>query len=292
MLYVEPDAGTAPLVQFIEHADKQLLLNCYFIDDPEVLAAIGADVTRGVSVYVQIAGNPYGMQPGQLQSEQDALAKTGAQVKIAPPAFEGQDGHYSFDHAKYAVSDRGALIGTPNWSVSGFSRDRDYIYTSSDPALMKALSTVFISDFNGMQAPDVSSIDPNLVLSPGSENQLVAIIGQPGPIHIEMEELSKEPEIIRALEAKGAQVEIILPKNGAKKALIDSLESYGVQVRLLSGLYLHAKVIEGAQFDFLGSENFSMTSLLDNREVGIVLNDPGYMQTLSDTFQTDWSNAQ
>jgi phosphatidylserine/phosphatidylglycerophosphate/cardiolipin synthase-like enzyme len=43
---------------------------------------------------------------------------------------------------------------------------------------------------------------------------------------------------------------------------------------------------------FVGSENFSATSLDENRELGILIADQTVIATLAQTFQQDWSSAQ
>jgi phosphatidylserine/phosphatidylglycerophosphate/cardiolipin synthase-like enzyme len=291
MIYVEPDAGVTPVVNFIEAAQRQILINVYYIDDPDILRAIGTDVSRGVHVYVQIAGNPYRMSNEKLQDEESAIMATGAQLKLAPPQFEGKEGHYSFDHAKFAVSDQGVLIGTANWDVSAFSKNREYIYTATDPSLNAALTAIFVNDYTGKAARDTTATDSALVVSPGSENRILQIIEQTGPVNIEVEELGNDPDVLAALDQKGNELRIIIPKNGASEPVISNLESHGVSVRILNGLYVHGKTIEGQAYDFVGSQNFSTTSLQWNREIGIFTNLPNDMSPLANTFETDWANA-
>jgi phosphatidylserine/phosphatidylglycerophosphate/cardiolipin synthase-like enzyme len=68
----------------------------------------------------------------------------------------------------------------------------------------------------------------------------------------------------------------------------------GAQVHRLSQsyLYVHAKVIvvDGRRA-FVGSENLSTASLDHNREVGVIVADPGAIQTLESTFDGDWAQA-
>ena len=69
----------------------------------------------------------------------------------------------------------------------------------------------------------------------------------------------------------------------------------GVQVRLFSpkaALYIHAKMIlaDNSQA-FVGSENFSYTSLRKNRELGIILTKSTILKSLSATFSADFSKA-
>jgi cardiolipin synthase len=291
MLYVEPNATVAPVVAFIEAAETQLLINNYYIDDAHILQAISGDVHRGVKVCVVVAGNPYRLSQN-VSREAAALQQAGAVVKFAPSQFESAWGHRSFDHAKYAVAANEALIGTANWDRSAFSRNREYIYISSDPVLLQSLTSIFAADFNGSEAADMSSIDPDLVISPGSESQLAAAIRQPGAVGVETEELGTDRGILEALEAKGADADVIILTKGARARVLGALQDAGVNVRILDEPYMHAKMVVGQQVGFIGSENFTVTSLDYNREIGILLYDQSELQTLLAVFQQDWASAR
>jgi phosphatidylserine/phosphatidylglycerophosphate/cardiolipin synthase-like enzyme len=43
---------------------------------------------------------------------------------------------------------------------------------------------------------------------------------------------------------------------------------------------------------FLGSENFSETSLNDNRELGLIISSHAVMSAIADTFASDFRNGQ
>ena len=43
---------------------------------------------------------------------------------------------------------------------------------------------------------------------------------------------------------------------------------------------------------FIGSENFSYTSLNKNRELGIFVQDANILASLEKTFNTDWANGK
>jgi cardiolipin synthase A/B len=55
---------------------------------------------------------------------------------------------------------------------------------------------------------------------------------------------------------------------------------------------MHAKllVVDGT-LALTGSENFSATSLDENRELGIIVGDPSAVGVLSHTFGQDWASA-
>ena len=54
---------------------------------------------------------------------------------------------------------------------------------------------------------------------------------------------------------------------------------------------MHAKLIVGDRFAFLGSENFSWASLNRNREIGILLGPPD-ARRLRDQCARDWRAAR
>ena len=61
-------------------------------------------------------------------------------------------------------------------------------------------------------------------------------------------------------------------------------------------LYIHAKVIladygsAGAQV-FIGSENFSSASLTKNRELGLIISDPGIIESIETALSSDFSGG-
>jgi len=80
----------------------------------------------------------------------------------------------------------------------------------------------------------------------------------------------------------------------AEGQTIDVLEASGVTVRELPGspVYLHAKLIAGSQSVYVGSQNFSETSLHFNRDVGVVLTDADELHMLQSECQSDFGNAR
>jgi phosphatidylserine/phosphatidylglycerophosphate/cardiolipin synthase-like enzyme len=63
-----------------------------------------------------------------------------------------------------------------------------------------------------------------------------------------------------------------------------------------TGFYIHGKVIEadygtGHAKMFVGSENFSRTSLDDNRELGLIISDRAVLSVMASTFAADFRNG-
>ncbi len=73
------------------------------------------------------------------------------------------------------------------------------------------------------------------------------------------------------------------------------LTAAGVAIRTYAAdapLYIHAKLIfADGTVALVGSQNFSASSLNDNRELGIILTDSNLLNSLSTTFQSDWTGG-
>jgi PLD-like domain len=72
------------------------------------------------------------------------------------------------------------------------------------------------------------------------------------------------------------------------------LTAAGVHVHTYApnaALYIHAKMILTPARAFLGSQNFSDTSMDKNRELGLIVSDATIRASLSRTFNTDYAHA-
>ena len=293
MLSIEPQAGPAPIIQVIHSSRRELDVGVYYLSDRKILRALAAAHRRGVDVRVIIEGKPYGMKPWQVRREERIIAATGAQWKVAPPRFTSHGNDYSFYHGKYCANGHEVEIGTANLDWSAFHRNREYVYVTRNTTVVQAVNAVFNADWHNRRAPAFAH--RVLVLSPGtSAAQLLQVINQPGPIDVESEELGPYAPILDALAAKGRDLRMILPSsiNREDRRDVAFLREHGCQVRLLSKkpLYMHAKMIAGKALAFIGSENFTQTSLEDNREMGLLLNGRD-IEDLQAQFDRDWNRT-
>ncbi len=300
-LYIEPHAGPAPIIQVIRSAHREVSAGVYYLTDGPVLNALRAAHARGVDVRVIIEGKPFGMKPWQVAKEARAIRETGATLHYAPYRFTSHGSpsqgaaHYAFLHEKMLCNGHECEIGTANmdWSALGH-KNREYLYVTQNPSVVQAANAVFNADWNNQRAPAYAH--RVLVLSPGtSAAQLIAVISQPGPVSIESEELGPYAPTLDAIAAKGRLARVLLPAsiNAEDKRDVAFLESHGVQVQLLpvKPIYQHSKAIIGRHEAFMGSENFSETSLEVNREMGLLLggSDIGVLQA---QFDKDWEAAR
>ncbi|MDD2748766.1 phospholipase D-like domain-containing protein [Acidithiobacillus sp.] len=292
-LYIEPHAGPAPIVQVIQSARREVSVGMYYLSDRPILRALKAAHARGVDVRVIIEGKPYGMKPWQVRKEEREIEATGAILHLAPYRFTGHGDHYAFLHAKYVCSGHECEIGTANFDWSAFHHNREYLYVTKDPAVVKAANAVFHADWNNRRAPAYAH--RVLVLAPRtSAAQIIGVIDQPGPIEIESEEMGPYRPTLDAIARKGHLAKVILPAsiNAQDKQDVAFLRAQGVQVRLMpvKPIYMHAKAVISSNEAFVGSENFTQTSLGDNREMGLLLNGRP-VSALQAQFNRDWDRT-
>lgn len=286
MLYVEPAAGDSPILSIIQQARREIDLNVYFLDSRPIISALEAAKRRGVRVEVILDGKPYRMSPWKVRKEFATLKQDGIQVRAAPARFERQ---YVFDHAKYVCNGHACEIGTANFDWSAFHKNREYLYVTANPRMVTAARDVFHADWSNR--PAGAGPRRYLVLSPGSESKLAAVIGQPGKVDIETEEMGDDRAILDAIAAKGNQAWVIVPGTVSRqdRKNLDWLKTKGVHIGFMprSDVYLHAKMIAGNAESFIGSENFSDSSLNRNREMGVLLTGAPIRQ-LEVQFNADW----
>ncbi|MBF8377840.1 phospholipase [Alicyclobacillus mali] len=283
----EPGAGSAPWVSAISRARQRVDYNVYLLTDENVANALKQAAARGVIVRVILDSHPYDF-PDAVSKELAMFRGSKVQVKTWSPSAT------SYDHAKYLVVDgHRAIVGSANATYSALDgganlEDNVEIDGGTLPADLDAL---FQADWLGRPRP---SLPPALIVSPGSAEALANQIRQPGPVVMAEEELYDAPDVMAAMEAKGRQLELLLPSSIDSEEMANArmLASHGVQVRLLSSPYVHAKLIAGTEAVFIGSENLSANSLDDNREVGMVVTQPLVRAQAEAWFDQYWQKAQ
>ncbi len=286
-IYAEPDSGITPVLEFIKRSRGHLNMNYYLLDHKDIIKEIENAVSRKVQVRIIVDGHPYGGNQGESI---DSLRKTGAQVNFSPSRFDGNE---VFDHAKYMFNESEYMIGTANLTQDAFTKNREYLVEGNEKKIYRSMMSIFESDWEGKRAGIYAR--KYLVVSPDSQNLLLEIIRGAKKLDIETEELGDDKAVIEALGAKGKRARIILPSSisPADKLNVKELTDREVNVRYCSAdnLYIHAKVINTGKIVFIGSQNFSSTSLMRNREVGIIIRKGGIKRIVSAHFSSDWKKS-
>jgi hypothetical protein len=268
-VWSEPGAGYGFLVAAINGAHRSIDLSMYELNDHTTEAALIDRARAGVDVRVLLDSAYLGKR--ENSSAASLLAAGGVHVAWAPTS--------QIFHAKYLVIDAHlAYIGTGNLVTSDYQTTRDFWVADSGTSDVAAITSTFSTDFSGHPGAGVAS--HGLVWSPGSTGTLVALINSAHTsLLVENEEMDSAAieQALAGAARRGVDVEVVMTEDPSWTAALTELATAGDHVRILasSQLYIHAKVIctdcsARAGTVFVGSENFSTSSLAYNRELGVI----------------------
>jgi phosphatidylserine/phosphatidylglycerophosphate/cardiolipin synthase-like enzyme len=190
------------------------------------------------------------------------------------------------------VDDAVTVIMNQNLTQSAFTANREFGVVTSRPDAVQAAAAIFAADWIRGAEPDPGP----LVVSPThAREQLLALV-RGARVSLDLyAEVLRDPQMLDALAAaaeRGIRVRIIISPSADFGAEVNELTASGVDIRLSSSLYIHAKlIVEDGERAFIGSQNLSATSLDQNRELGIIVDDPVNLSRLTRTFAIDFRAA-
>jgi phosphatidylserine/phosphatidylglycerophosphate/cardiolipin synthase-like enzyme len=296
-LLIEPDMGRAPVLAAINGAKSTIDLVIYEITDAKITDALVKAAKRGVKV--RVLYNYYSFK----QAKHDPNAKSLKKLEAAGIETRKAQARFAHTHQKTFVFDgSSALVMTFNLNPQHFRKMRDFGLLTSGAQEVGEISRFFEADWGGSASPAPAAAA--LVWSPDNARaRILAVInGAAATLEVYSEE-ALDRESLKALAGaagRGVKVRFLMPhlKSKEKKDVNASgrreLSEKGVQARSGKTLYYHAKMVladRGAagQKAFLGSQNLSLTSLDQNRELGIIVEDGAILNALGSVFESDWS---
>jgi len=288
-LVTEPDDGMQPIYSLLSSARRALDMTMYELADPEAVDILEADAARGVVVRVLLDRAYSGAYVNAAAAAE--LGAHGVSVRWAPPGT-------IFHQKTITVDDRTSAIMTLNLTSRYYASSRDFAVITTDVADVDAIVEVFNEDWTSSGPPGTGPAATNLVWSPGALAPILALINSAQhSLLIESEEMG-DPDVVDALEEaahRGVSVHVVMTYSPSFAPELTDLADAHVDVSTYASdapLYIHAKVIvvDGTTA-FVGSQNFSETSLDHNRELGIVTRDPSIVESLTHTVSSDVAGA-
>ena len=288
-LIVLPDDSSDHLLSLLRQAEYSIDVVVYLLSSREVLEELAAAQQRGIRVRVLLEQNPVGGGESNRLARQQ-LAAAGVAVRWADPAFR-------FTHAKVILIDSARVaIMTLNLTASTFRSNRDFAVIVEDPSVVTALAALFASDWERVPPPEFAL---PLVISPVNARRELQDLIDSARQSLEVYVLSLEDDAIAAALAaaagRGVRVRMITNPPSGDDGYADErslVRASGGYIGFLGFPDVHAKVvIVDGQRAFVGSQNFTATSLDQNREIGIIIADPDVLRRLLQTFEADWSQV-
>jgi phosphatidylserine/phosphatidylglycerophosphate/cardiolipin synthase-like enzyme len=295
-LITEPGSGFSPVYRLIGQAGRSVDVTMYEFSDITAEQDLAADARRGVLVRVILDQRERGYNAAAYAY----LSSHQVKVTWSSPG-------YRYTHQKTITVDGGfpgeeAAIMTANLTSQYYPASRDFLVLDTSRADIAAITAVFDADFSHAAVRPGDGAD--LVWSPGAQGRLLGLIsGAASSLRIYSEEMGDttvDNALIRDAR-RGVQVQICGEnENGEYDRVFARLARAGIRISYYSssaGFYIHGKVIEAdygtaREKAFIGSENFSRTSLDDNRELGLITSSPAALAALASTFTADFRHGQ
>jgi phosphatidylserine/phosphatidylglycerophosphate/cardiolipin synthase-like enzyme len=293
-VYVEPTAGFAPAYSLILSARHSLDMTMYELQDATAEHDLATDASRGVDVRVFLDEDYSGAHANQQAAS--ALAKAGVHVKWAPSSV--------IVHQKTIVADNtAALIMTANLTSQYYSTGADFLVEDRQAADVATIVRAFDGDWGGDLAGSAYRVpmrgqEGDLIFSPGSESALVGLI-ESARTSVETSNEEMDSRTVEdALEAdarRGVDVKVLMTEDTSWDTAFRYLADAGVHIRLYpdssSALYIHAKLIVVGNRAYVGSINYSTSSMVYNRELGLITTSPAVVDPVAQAFASWWASA-
>ena len=288
-LFIEPDSGRKPILDAINSAKYEILVEVYLLSDKEIINSLIAARSRGVAVNVILEEHPFGGGGLNPKTKTELLAK-GIAVKWSNPEF-------ALTHEKALIIDNSSVfILSQNLAESSFSKNREFDLLDKNQADVDEVRKIFLADWQ--RSSYAAGGDLAILESPdNSRSVLTSLINSAkSEIEIEVEVIDdREVEDALAAKAKIIPVKLILPKLSqidSNKEAMNELTKENVKVKTLGSPYVHGKtILIDDTKAYLGSVNLTSASMDDNRELGIVVSDSVVVKELDTTFTKDWDVA-
>ncbi|MFJ5921795.1 phospholipase D-like domain-containing protein [Kitasatospora sp. NPDC092948] len=291
-LVVLPDQGENAIYNLVNSANKSVDVTIYELRDTTLTTALVNRQKAGVNVRVVMDPNHSSVNSAAYT----ALTAGGVSVVYSASTF-------TYTHQKTITVDGAtSYVSTGNFDTTYYSTSRDYGVLDTDPADVAAIEQVFNADYAHTAITPSDGTD--LVWSPtDSQNRLLALInGAQHSLDVQEEEFG-DTALVNAVVAaaqRGVAVRVVAEDTAAKyTAQFNQVTAAGGQVTTYTsstGFYVHAKAIvadygTSTAKVFAGSENFSDNSLNHNRELGLIVSDPGVISGIESTFTADFNRV-
>jgi phosphatidylserine/phosphatidylglycerophosphate/cardiolipin synthase-like enzyme len=285
-IVADPEAGEAPFLEALASAQKSIRVEIYLMGYGGILDMLKAKAAEGLDVRVMLD-----------QSKKDTNAKYFDQLVAAGVQAKWSDPKFTFQHSKFIVVDsHTAVLTTGNFSKSfSIDKERNFVATNRDRADIIDLKELFDADWVGRE-PKLGCT--RLLVSPINARQRILDVIASAERTLEIESMQFADwgvrNAVKARVAARVSVRVMLADPSwidANESAASFLHGLGVEVRTIPHLHTKAIVADGERA-YVGSVNFSQTSLDKNREVGLVVVEPASIAPLQTTFELDWSRGE
>jgi cardiolipin synthase len=291
-LIVQPDDGLGPVREFIESAQKSLLIKQFTFTSEDLIAAVIDRRNAGVDVRVMLNAARSG---GDRANDEtfERFRAAGIDVQWANPKF------YVSHEKSIVVDEEAALVATFNLCEKYFTLTRDYGVITHDSRNVAQIVEVFEADWSHR---DWEPTDCHGLSWSNSNSRLhMAQFIDTATHRLDVQHPKYVDAVIldRIVDAaqRGVKVHVLC---GGKHGISDwdvldtfaslrTLRRFGIKVHKQKNLRVHAKLlIVDDERALVGSMNIDRSAFDLRRELGITVTDPAVIARLRAVFDEDW----
>ncbi len=283
------DKGIA-LRDAIRNAKKSVHVTMYLFTSNMYEQAIIDAKKAGRDVQVVLNGRfPDGVNSNLGQF--NAFKAAGVPVVYGPPI-------YQFTHQKSVIIDgTEAWIMTMNMTNSSPTDNREFLVVDTDPSDVADAEAIFQADFKNVDVTVKGKlvVSPQQASTPDARSRILSLINNARlTLSVEAETFS-DTEVTAGLVAakkRGLAVKVVLDGNinatPAQQTAMAALKAAGISVVTVTTPTIHSKTIvaDGVRA-YVGSQNFTTNSLLNNRELGVIFDNAAAVKTVESTVLAD-----
>ena len=288
----EPQAGLSAIYKLINGAKSSIDLTMYTLRDTTAEDDLAAAAKRGVNVRVILDRH---LEKKFNTPTYGYLSSRGVHVTWAPAGT-------TYHQKTLTVDNKTSAIMTLNMNSDDYAGTRDFAVIDTSEADVAAVVATFNADFAHKKITPPDGAD--LVWSPtNSQAAILTVINSAQhSLAIENEEMG-DSVITSALESaakRGVDVKITMTAESDWDDAFGALVKAGAHVRTYKDstkvIYIHAKAVvadagSSAEQMFVGSENFSVSSLRRNRELGIRTTNKPVIAAVATVLADDYAGA-
>jgi cardiolipin synthase len=291
-LIVEPDDGLEPVREFIETAERSLLIKQFTFTDQSLMQAVIDRKNAGVDVRIML--NPKRSAGDRANDETyEHFANAGINVQWSSPKF------YVTHEKSIVVDEKAALVATFNLCTKYFSLTRDYGIITHHPCHVEQIIEVFNADWEHRDWTPTNY--EGLLWSNSNSRYHMAHFIDEAKYRLDVQHPKYVDAVIldriAAAAERGVKVHVLC---GGRHGISDwdcldtfaslrTLRRFGVKVHKQTNLRVHAKllIVDNAHA-LVGSMNIDRSAFDLRRELGITIGDPSVVARLNEVFETDW----
>ena len=246
------------ILNALSNARHCVYIEAYELTYQPLVSELVGLARHGVSVYVVLSGNVYGGIPEDEYSAVSELVSAGAHVSF--------NYMYDFVHGKvFVIDNETVILGSINPTYYGFEHDLGIDLVINNASIARVFAQVILSDYYNETVSQVGY--PGIVVSPiNSAKYLGALLNQPGTLYVAFEELYPSSGFYGLIQQHSERV-VLVGEHSENDYAVGELDAV-----MIPGLT--AKAIVVGNYVYVGSINLDYTSLHQNRELGIIIQNP------------------